>query len=189
MRSPIILALAAWPFIATPAFAQATDTGRAEVAVAGNVAPLCILGAPDSATVNLGQMVSTSGPRIGRVAALPSQQVNLRNSFCNFAGSAINVSVTALVSADTAALQPGFARAVNYTANVANWAAGTASATSAASAAGATPTASGSGATQPLPKQADLAVTLTNFTVPSDQLLVSGNYQGAVVITLGPSAG
>jgi hypothetical protein len=172
---------------ASPVWAQ-DDTDTANVAVNGNVAPLCILGPPSPATVDLGQMVATSGNRIGRIATLPNQQVSLPGSFCNFAGSAIDVSVTALVADDNTTLQPGFARAVNYTASVENWASTAASATSAATTNGGDPTETSTGATQPLPKIADLSVTLSSFTVPSDLLLIAGNYQGAVVVTLGPAA-
>jgi hypothetical protein len=172
---------------AGPAWAQ-DDTDTANVAVNGNVAPLCILGPPSPATVDLGQMVATSGSRIGRIATLPNQLVSLPGSFCNFAGSAIDVSVTALVADDNTTLQPGFARAVNYTASVENWAATAAIATSAATTDGSDPTENSIGATQPLPKIADLSVTLSGFTVPSDLLLIAGNYQGAVVVTLGPAA-
>jgi hypothetical protein len=183
------IAATAIALVSGPAWAQADDTDTANVAVNGNVAPLCVLGPPDPATVDLGQMVATSGTRIGRIAVLSNQVVNLPGSFCNFAGSAIDVTVTALVATDASTLQPGFARAVNYTANVDNWAATTASATSSASANGSNPTTTSTGATQPLPKIADLSVTLSAFTVPSDALLIAGSYQGAVVVTLGPAAG
>lgn len=172
---------------ASPAFAQ-TDTDSADVAVNGNVAPLCVLGSPSPAAVDLGQMVATSGTRIGKIAVLPNRVVSLPGSFCNFAGSAINVSVTALVASDVSTLQPGFARAVNYTASVGNWASSAASATSAATTSGSSPTATGTSSTQPLPRIADVAATLSNFTVPSDLLLVAGAYQGLVIITLGPAA-
>lgn len=187
MRQLGLILAAAAALGAAPVWAQ-DDTDTANVAVNGNVAPLCILGPPSPATVDLGQMVATSGSRIGRIAPLPNQVVGLPGSFCNFAGSAIDVAVTALVANDSSTLQPGFARAVNYTASVDNWAATAASATSAATTDGSNPTESSTGATQPLPKIADLSVTLSSFTVPSDLLLVAGNYQGAVVVTLGPAA-
>jgi hypothetical protein len=182
----LILATAA-ALGATPAWSQ-DDTDTANVGVLGNVAPICILGPPSPEVVDVGQMIATSGNRVGRIAVLPNRVVELPGSFCNFAGSAIEVEVTALVADDSLTLQPGFARAVNYTAAVDNWAATAASATSAAAADGSDPTESGTGATQPLPQVADLSVTLSDFTVPSDLLLVAGNYSGAVVVTLGPAA-
>jgi type 1 fimbria pilin len=185
-----LIALAALPLlaIATPALAQATDSDSADVRVTGRVAPLCILGEPSRATVDLGQMAATSGSRVGRIAVLPAQDVTLPGSFCNFAGSALTVSTTALVS-DTAGSPPsGFARAVNYTATGSGWAASSTSATSGAGADGSNPTASGTGATQPLPKLADIQVQLSSFTVPSDALLLADNYNGLVTVTLGPAA-
>ncbi len=180
----VALALAALPATAMAQPTPATGT----VAIDGRVAPLCILGTPNPAPVNLGQMVATSGPRVGRIAVLPNQIVNLPNSFCNFAGSTVTVQATALTASDASSPQPGFARAVNYTATATGWAAGSSAATSAALRDGTLATATGTGGTQPLPKLGDIAVTLSNFTVPSDSLLVAGNYSGLVVVTLGPAA-
>jgi hypothetical protein len=169
-------------------WAQEAASDSGEVAVNGVVAPLCILGAPSPAVVDLGQLVNTSGPRVGRIAAIADRQVSLANSFCNFAGSAVSVEVTALQLTQNVALQSGFAQVVNYSASVGNWAASPTTARSAASASGATPTQTSSGAVQNLPRIADISVTLSDFVVPADSLLVSGTYQGAVVITLGPAA-
>ena len=41
---------------------------------------------------------------------------------------------------------------------------------------------------QPLPKIADVLLTLNNFAVPADLLLVTGTYAGNVTITLGPAS-
>ncbi len=191
MKALIIpIAAAAAAMIPGSALAQAaSDTSTGQVIVNGNVARLCILGAPSRATVDLGQMAATSGTRVGRIAVLGDQSVTLPNSFCNFAGSALTVQVTALVSADASPVQPGFAKAVNYTATASNWALSPTAATSAASASGATPTATSTGATQPAPKIADVNVTLSGFTAPSDALLTAGIYSGLVVVTLGPAVG
>lgn len=179
------IALAALPAVA---MAQATDTDTANVAIDGRVASLCILGDPTPATVDLGQMAATSGTRVGKIAVLPSQTVTLPGSFCNFAGSALRVDATALVSTDASAPPAGFVKAVNYTATASGWAASDAVATTAALADGTSPTASGTGATQPLPNIADIQVALSSFTTPGDAILVAGDYSGAVVVTLGPAA-
>lgn len=179
----VAIALAGLP---ASALAQSTATGT--VAIDGRVAPLCILGDPSPATVNLGQMAATSGTRTGRIAVLPAQTVTLPASFCNFAGSRVTVTATALTSSDASSPPAGFARAVNYTATATGWAAGNAVATSQALANGTSPSTTGTGATQPLPKLADIGVTLSNFTVPGDLLMVAGNYSGLVVVTLGPAA-
>lgn len=185
------LALTLLAAVTLPGIAHAqtaTDTASADVGVSGTVAKLCMLGTPTPAPVDLGQMANTSGTRVGRIAAIGSRTVALDGSFCNFAGSAITVTATALVADDAAPVEPGFAKAVNYTADVTNWAAGPASVTTAATAAGGSPTSSATGPTQPAPKVADLAVTLSNFTAPSDNLLTAGTYSGLVVIKLGPVA-
>lgn len=183
-----IFGLVAIAVAALPATAMAQSTQTGTVAVDGQVAPVCILGNPNPALVDLGQLSAGSGPRTGRIAVLPSHTVILPASYCNFAGSVVTVSATALTSSDTTAPQPGFARAVNYTATATGWATGGSSATSAALRDGTSATASGTGATQPLPRIADISLTLSSFTAPGDLILVAGNYSGTVVVTLGPAA-
>jgi hypothetical protein len=165
---------------------QNSDTGH--VGISGHVSSLCLLGAPSQAAIDLGQLIATSGARAGRIAALGSQQVTLPGSFCNFAGTSLTVTAGALVASDASAVQPGFARAVNYTGSVTNWATSPATATTAATAGGGTPSATAHGGIQPTAKLADLQLTLSSFTVPSDLILVAGGYNGTVTITLGPAA-
>ena len=183
-----LTALAALALVALPASAMAQSGNTGTVAVDGRVAPVCILGGPNPALVDLGTMVATSGTRTGRIAVLPSQSVTLPASFCNFAGSKVTVTASALLAANATAPQAGFARAVNYTATVVGWAAGTAATTTAATASGSSMSSSGSGVNQPLPKIADIGVTLSSFSVPGDQLLITGIYNGSVTVTLGPAA-
>jgi hypothetical protein len=173
---------------AAPAAAQETsDSG--DVGIAGNVAGLCILGPPSRGSIDLGQLAATSGSRAGRIAALPAQTVTLPGSFCNFAGTSVSIEAEALVGNDAGTLQPGFARAVNFTSTVGGWAATAPLVTTAAAADGGSPAASGAGGAHPEPKITDLTLTLSNFTVPSDAILVSGLYAGRVTITLGPAVG
>lgn len=179
----IALALALLP---ASALAQSTNTGT--VAIDGRVSPVCILGDPNPALVNLGQLSASSGPRTGKVATIAPRTVLLPASYCNFAGSVVRVDATALVVSDPAAAQIGFTRAVNYTATATNWSSGASAATTNALRDGSAPTSSGTGAVQPLPKLADITLTLSNFTTPGDQFLVAGNYSGNVVVTLGPAA-
>ena len=163
-----LIVLAAFP---ATAIAQTTETGT--VAVEGQVRPVCILGNPNPALVNLGQLSASSGPRTGRIAVIAPRTVTLPASYCNFAGSVVTVRATALTSSDTSAPQPGFSRAVNYTATATNWANGGSTATSAALRDGSSATASGAGATQPLPRVADITLTLSSFTAPGDLILVT----------------
>ncbi len=187
MKQTVGLSALAFLLSAAPAAAQ-SNTATGTVAIDGQVRSVCILGDPNPALVNLGQISASSGPRTGKIDAIAPRTVTLPASFCNFAGSVLRVTTTAMTSSDTTSPQPGFTRAVNYTATASGWAIGTAAATSNALRDGTSPTATGTGATQPLPKIADIAVTLSNFTTPGDLILVAGNYSGNVVVTLGPAA-
>lgn len=175
----------------TLALGQATTPTNAAgtVTMGGHVAPFCFLGAPSQATIDLGQLAATAGPRTGRVTTIAAQIVSLPGSFCNFAGSAVTLSASAMVSTDATAPPTGFARVVNYTATASNWAAADASTTTAALANGAPQSSSATGSTQATPRQADIAVALSAFTAPGDALLTAGNYAGSVTVTLGPALG
>lgn len=188
MRYSRSIILAGMLICSQPSWAQETAADSGDVGVNGLVAPLCILGAPSPAVVDLGQLVNTSGQRIGRIANISDRQVSLANSFCNFAGSTVSVEVTALQLTQTGTVQGGFSQAVNYSVSAGNWASSPTTARSAASASGASPTQNSAGAVQSLPRVADISVVLSDFTVPADSPLVAGTYQGAVVITLGPAA-
>jgi hypothetical protein len=186
-----IAALVALPLavLAVPAFAveasPASDNDSATVTVTGNVANLCILGDPSVPNVDVGQMVNTSGANVGKIATIGNQVVNLPNSFCNFAGTQVGVTTSALLG--PAGTPPAsFSRAVNYTATASGWAAANAAATSGAAFDGSTPSASGTGGTQNGPKLNTIVVTLSSFTVPENRLLVAGQYDGTVTVTLGP---
>lgn len=180
------IALAAL-MIAAPAGMASAQALQGTVTVDGSVAGRCVLGAPSLSPVALGTLIDTSGPRAGRLRAIAAQTINFPGSYCNFANTRISVAANAILAADATAPNPGFARAVNFTSTVTNWAAANAAVTTAASAGGGTPSATGSGGTHPAPKLADLTMTLNNFAVPTDALLVTGAYAGNVTITLGPA--
>jgi len=171
---------------------QAGATGNSDqksVPVTGTVASLCVLGLPSPASVDVGQMAQTSGASVGKITTISEHDVILPASFCNYAGTQVTIEGTALVATDTSPVQPGFARAVNFTSTVTPWATTAASVTTNAAADGSNPTATASGGTLCNPKLTDLTLALTNFTAPSNALLVAGGYTGTVTITLGPSAG
>ena len=182
------LALLAGLAVMAPAMASAADSDQHPVAVNGNVANLCVLGAPNPAAIDLGQLSATSGARAGKITTISDQTIALPDSFCNFAGTQLTVQASALLAADASPVQPGFSRAVNFTSTVNNWATAPATVTTAATASGGSPGTSAKGGTQPAPKIANLALVLSSFTVPSDNLMVAGGYTGSVTITLGPSA-
>ena len=157
------------------------------VGVDGNVAGVCKLGPPSRTTIAVGTLSNTSGARVGRIATLPQQDVTLPGSYCNFGGTKVTVRAEAMIGSDDNALPAGFARAVNYSSTVTTWATTAPNVTTAATANGSTPIAEGSGGTQPTAKITDLVLSLSSFTVPSDALLMAGNYTGQVTITLGPA--
>lgn len=171
-----------------PVTALAQNSAAGTVAIDARVTPVCILGDPNPALINLGQISASSGPRTGKIDIIAPRTITLPTSFCNFAGSVVRVTTTALTTSDTIALQPGFTRAVNYTATASGWASGISAATSTALRDGTSPSASAIGVTQPLPKIADITVTLSSFTTPGDLILIAGNYSGTVVVTLAPAA-
>jgi len=194
MNAKFILAVSGAALLAPAQSFAATTTPpatsvQADVTVVGRVASLCVLGTPSSPQIDVGQMAATSGTRVGKIATLPAQSVVLDGSFCNFGGTMLTVDATALTNLDDGGVAPpaNFARAVNYTATASNWAGINAAATTAALGDGSSATKTGLGGTQGTPKLSAINLEVSNFTVPTDSLMVSGRYQGAVRITLGPA--
>lgn len=180
----------ALPLIAFSSELSAQEQGgsdQGEVQVNGRVAPICVLGEPIDKVINLGTMIDTSGPRIGRIAALAPRTVVMPNSFCNYGNTTVSISASALTEQGGAALNTGFSRAVNYRVAVSPWASSDAVVETNAGANGSAPPSSGTSATQSLPKLVDLTMRLSDFSSASDALLVAGNYAGVIVITLGPA--
>lgn len=188
MRKLIRLA-AVLSAIAPAAAMAATDTDSKDVGITGTVAALCVLGKPDTALVDLEQLVNTAGAGVGRLRTISTQTVTLPDSFCNFANSAVSVEATALKANDTNPPPTGFARAINFTATASGWnSALDAAATTNDSGNGLSLPVTGTGATQLTPKLADIVLNLSNFQVQGDKLLVSGDYNTTVTVTLSPAA-
>ena len=187
MRTFIRLAALVCAIAPVAAFA-ATDTDSKDVGITGTVAALCVLGEPSTAVVDLLQMAETSGSRVGRLKTIATQNVTLPGSFCNFANSAVTVEATALKADDTNSPPTGFARAINYTATASGWnSAQNAAATTIDDGTGSSTSATGTGATQPTPKLSDIVLSLSSFAVPGDSLLVFGDYNTTVTVTLAPA--
>lgn len=165
--------------------AHAADS-KGTVTVDGNVSNLCMLGSPDPASIDLGQLAVTSGDQAGHLQAITDKAISLPGSFCNYAGTALKVEASALLASDVMSVQSGYSRAVNFTATVSDWASPDAAATTAASEDGSNATTTDEGGTQTSPKLADLTLTLSNFSAPGNDFLVAGSYAGSVTITLGP---
>jgi hypothetical protein len=162
-----------------------SDTG--EVQVIGSVAPVCVLGEPSERVIDLGTLIDTSGPRIGRMAALAPRQVTMQGSFCNYANTMVTIEASAMTEQTGAAINTGFSRAVNYRVEVSPWAAIEADLLTAAGADGSGAAGIATSATQPLPQVSDLTMQLSDFAAPADALLVAGEYSGLITVTLGPA--
>lgn len=183
----LALALTLSLLTATAAGAQSAESDTQDVDVHGNVADLCILGTPNPPSIDVGQMAVTSGARTGRIdTGIPDQIVQLPASFCNYAGTRISISATAMTNQDVASTPANFTRAVNFTASVAGWTGTPAEVTTSALADGSSATANAAGGTQPAPQSVDLVLTLSDFSTPGDPFMSAGDYLGAVTITLGP---
>jgi len=184
MRLTAIILGLAITGLATAAVAQTAADGQA--AVTGSVSNVCVLGAPSPAAINLGQLSSTSGPRAGKLSTIADQTVNLPSSWCNFGGTRLSISSTALLAADTSTPPPGFTRAVNFNSSVTTWGSPNAQVTTNAAANGSSATANGDSGVQADPRAASLSLQLSQFSAPGDGFLVTGAYAGSVTITLGP---
>jgi hypothetical protein len=184
MRLTAIILGMAFTALSSAAVAQTAADGQADVT--GAVANVCVLGAPSPASINLGDLSSTSGTRAGKLATISDQTVNLPGSYCNFGGTRLSISSTALLAADASAPPAGFTRAVNFTSTVGTWGAPNAQVATNAAANGSSATANGDSGVQPDPRQTNLSLQLSAFSAPGDGFLVTGAYAGSVTITLGP---
>ncbi|KRA76247.1 hypothetical protein ASD89_00535 [Caulobacter sp. Root656] len=175
------LALAA-SLAATSASAQ--DPARGNVGLDAQVSRVCMLGEPNPAGLALGQISEASGARVGRLAAIPAQTIQLPGTFCNYGGAALAISASPLAVTSGVA-QAGFTGAVNYTCSISAWGATAATVrTSATNAAG-----DGARSTSAAPKATDLTLVVSDFATAADDLLQPGAYLALVTITLGPDAG
>lgn len=163
------------------------DSDEGEVQVIGSVAPICVLGEPSQSVIDLGTLIDTSGPRIGRMATLAPRQVTMPGSFCNYANTMISIAASAMTEQTGAPLNTGFSRTVNYRVVVSPWAAIEANLLTSAPADGSGPDGTATSASQPLPQVSDLTMELSDFAAPSDALLVAGEYSGLITVTLGPA--
>jgi hypothetical protein len=161
---------------AVPAAAQSTGT----VAVDGSVAGRCLFTTP-SATISVGEMsVQGTGATAGKLnASVINGQTRTLVGWCNGSASTMSVETQPLMNTGFAPAAPaGFDKRVDYTATaVAN----TVSADDSSTNAGA-----GASATVGL-FTGDVVVTLSAASSPTSGLLIAGDYQGQVVVTLSPA--
>ncbi|TCS13147.1 hypothetical protein [Caulobacter sp. BK020] len=164
--------------------ARAQDPARGNVGLDAQVSRVCMLGEPNPAGLALGQISEASGARVGRLAPIAAQTIQLPGTFCNYGGAALAISASPLAVTSGVA-QAGFTGAVNYTCSIGAWGATAATVrTSATNAAG-----DGVRSTSAAPKATDLTLVVSDFATAADDLLQPGTYLALVTITLGPDAG
>jgi hypothetical protein len=164
--------------------ARAQDPAQGNVGLDAQVSQVCVLGEPNPTGLALGQISEASGTRVGRLATIAAQTIQLPGTFCNYGGAALAISASPLAVTSGGA-QAGFIGAVNYTCSISAWGATAATVrTSATSAAG-----EGASSTSAAPKATDLTLVVSDFATATDELLQPGAYLALVTITLGPDAG
>lgn len=163
---------------AHPAFAQAAVEG--DVTINGSVADRCLFTLP-SQVINLGELsLPGTDANAGR---LDPAKVNGANAtlqgWCNGAAATMKVEALPIVNTSfTSSPASGFDRIVNYTATAT---ANTFSATDQSGVAGAGSEVGVGMFTGPIP------VVLSAPGTPGGGILVAGNYQGLVKVTLTPN--
>jgi len=173
MRAPLVLAALAIPLVAGTAQAQSV-TGT--VSIDGSVANRCSLSI-NSQTISVGEM---SLPADGKLnAAVVNGQNRNLTGFCNGSAATMAVEAQPLLNITSPGAPPsGFDNRVNYTATAA---AGAASGTDSS-------TVAGAGTAVALGQfNGNILVTLSAASSPTSGILVSGTYQGQVLVTLNPN--
>lgn len=173
MRKIALLALSAAMF-AVPATAQDV-TG--DVTIEGSVGGRCLF-TVDSQAISIPELAVTgSGATAGKLdPATVNGLSRTLTGWCN--SSAAQISVEAFPLVNTAPAATGFTNRVDFTA------------TAAANSVNATDTTltAGSGSTANVGMFAgNVVVTLSSASAPGDALLVAGDYDGLVEVTLSPT--
>ena len=176
MRNIVILA-APLAILASPAWAQSAPvTGT--VLIDGSVATRCAF-TLDNAVIHLGELsLQTTGSTAGK---LDTSKVNGKTAtlsgWCN--GGDADISVEAFPLLNPASGATGFDKRVDFTATAS---AGSASPTDTTLTAG-----SGSPANVGTLFNGNILVTLSAASSPTNGIMIAGEYDGSVVVTITPN--
>jgi hypothetical protein len=152
------------------ASAQAVGT----VNVQGSVGSRCQVIAPDTKTINVGEMTGNSGTLDPSVVNNRSETLSV---WCNQATATMEVEALPLLN--TASVAPGFSNRVDYSATATL---GTANATDSSS-------TSAVGAAVPVGLSSGVInVVLSQAATSGGPLLIAGAYNGKVLVTVRPNA-
>ena len=119
----IAFALTSAALLAAPLAAQAQTTQSSTVNLAGDVVEACVLGNPDVAEMNLGDLTGPDGKLTpALVSSAISASTFIPVAWCN-APSVISIDATPLALVNTPAYSTpvGFARLITYTAALTGW--------------------------------------------------------------------
>jgi hypothetical protein len=155
-----------------------------------NTPQLCKLGETSAPSIPLGVIAQLSGGAAGRLRTDIGERLVTVDAWCN-TSSQISVTAQAMLGpafGDTPATSV-FARTVNFRARATGW---TADADAPAITSDGDRLGNGDvsrtsdGANVDGPNQATLSIRLDQFAVPANSLLISGDYAGAVIVTISP---
>lgn len=119
----IAFALTTAALLAAPLAAHAQAVQSSTVNLSGDVAEACVLGDPDVAEMNLGDLTGSDGKLTSAlISAAISASTEIPIAWCN-APSVISIDATPLTLVDTPAYATpaGFARLITYTAALTGW--------------------------------------------------------------------
>ncbi len=161
-----------------PGVAAAQSSGT--VTINGTVADRCLFTVP-SKIINLGELsLPGTGSTAGKLdAAKVDAATETLSGWCNGVAATMTVDAAPLVNTShTTAPPSGFDRIVNYTATAS---AGTIDATDT------TATGAGSAVTLGL-YTGDIIVNVDGSSTPGSGIMIAGNYQGVITVTLAPNS-
>jgi type 1 fimbria pilin len=161
---------------ASPALSQSIGVAVGTVDIRGTVGSRCQVVAPDTKTINVGEMTGNSGILDPTVINNRAETLSV---WCNQASASMEVEALPLLN--TASVGTGFTNRIDYTATatIGGISGPTANDTSTTSAVGApTPIGLSSGT---------INVVLSNAASNGGPLLIAGAYSGRVLVTLRPN--
>lgn len=184
MNTKLIL-LPAMAALAVPGLSYAQTTEQTQtITVNGTVAPACTLGAPASATLDLGALTGTDGKLKSALTGTNAVvETSIANAWCNTPNKITLKSSPMTTSAPTLVTPSNFAREIAFTATLGGWNAPVVNTalTADRSVEGLSTTPQ---AANPLTVSFSALTPVVAGVVKADNFIVAGSYSATVTITL-----
>jgi len=120
MNRKLIIALSTSAALAAPLAAQAQDS--ATVHLTANVAEACVVGEPDTTTLNLGDLTGSNGLITSDLASVTTFSTAIETAWCNTPSKmTLSGDPMALTTTPGYSTPAGFARLVTYDATLEGW--------------------------------------------------------------------